>query len=665
MKRLSFAIILLVISAGIASAQFDPKTSGAYSCFLRKSTMQELPSLPYQTNTAGIHSYDVLKYTINADIFHCYTPPYPRDFTANVKIQFAADSAINNIKLNAVSVSLQIDSVKLAASSFSVSGNILNVNLDRTYNPGEVAEIMIYYKHKAIADNAFYVSGGFVFTDCEPEGARHWFPCYDSPSDKALMELTAKVPLNVKLGSNGRLADSTISGDTLRYHWISANRVATYLMVMTSKVNYKLDIVYYHKISNPSDSIPIRFYYNAGESPYACEAIMDSMTSYYSRNWCEHPFEKNGFATLNSQFAWGGMENQTLTSFCPNCWDISLVSHEFAHQWYGDMITCATWADIWLNEGFATWSEAFWLESSGGYTSYLNDIKSYANSYLQGNPGWPISNPDWATNTPSVNVLFDWDITYCKGACVLHQLRYVLGDSLFFHVLQTYTADTNYKYKSATIGNFNQLVDSLSGQNYDWFFTEWIYTANHPVYANTYQIKNLGGGSWQVDFNARQTQTNAPFFTMPLELKVRFSDNSDTLIKVMNDSNNQLFKLFFSKQPTALYFDPDGEIVLKQGTTTVGINDFQERADVVLGQNTPNPANYTTSIPFTLPSASAVSVSIKNTLGVVVWKTGITNFNAGEHSVEANLSSLPVGVYFYTLETSDGKTFSGKMLISR
>ncbi|MCX6285586.1 MAG: M1 family aminopeptidase [Bacteroidetes bacterium] len=664
MKRLSLAFLLLVISATTVFAQFDPKTSGAYGCFQRKSSMQELPYLPSQANVAGPHAYDVLKYTINVDIHHCFTSPYTRDFKASVKIQFKADSVINSIQLNAANISLLIDSVRLAVASYTYIGNFLTITLDHSYNPGEIAEVLIYYRHKNVADNAFYVSGGFVFTDCEPEGARHWFPCYDSPSDKALLELTAKVPLNVKLGSNGRLADSTISADTIRYHWVSANNVATYLMVMTAKVNYKLDIVYYHKITNPADSVPIRFYYNTGESPYSCENLIDSMTTYYSRKWCEHPFEKNGFATLNNQFAWGGMENQTLTSFCPNCWGTSLMAHEFAHQWWGDMITCATWADIWLNEGFATWSESFWQESSGGYSAYLNGILGYASSYLSGNAGWAISNPDWAINTPSVNVLFDWSITYCKGACVLHQLRYVLGDSLFFQVMQTYAADTNFKYKSATIANFNQIVNSLSGQNYDWFFNEWIYTPNHPVYANTYQIKNLGGGSWQVDFNAKQTQTNAPFFKMPLMLKVRFSDASDTLVQVMNDSNNQLFKMFFSKQPTLLTFDPGNEIVLKQGGTIVGIPENEDRSGIVLGQNLPNPADSKTSIPFVLPSASEVRVSISNTLGIVVWQTGILHFNSGSQSVEADLSSLPSGVYVYTLKV-DGKPLSGKMVIRR
>ena len=662
--RLLYTCLLLVITSASLLAQFSPETSGAYSCYQRKSNLQELPMLPYQTTTAGPHSYNVLKYTMNLDIYHCYTSPYPHDFTANIKIQFKADSAISSIALNASLVSLHIDSIRLNAASYTHTGDILTVNLDRTYNPGEIAEIQIYYKHNNVSDNAFYVSGGFVFTDCEPEGARHWFPCYDSPSDKALLDLTVKVPHNVKLGSNGRLADSTITADTVRYHWVSANNIATYLVTMTSKVNYKLDIVYYHKITNPADSVPMRFYYNSGESPFLCESLIDSMTTYYSRNWCEHPFEKNGFATLNNLFSWGGMENQTLTSFCPNCWSASLMAHEFAHQWYGDMITCATWADIWVNEGFATWSEGYLQESSGGYQAYLQAIQGYANSYLQSNSGWAISVPDWAVNTPSVNVLFDWSITYCKGAGVLHQLRYVLGDSLFFQVLQTYCADTNYKYKSATIGNFKQIVNNISGQNYDWFFNEWIFTANHPVYSNTYQFKNLGSGNWQVDFNARQVQINAPFFKMPLKLKVHFTDNSDTLLTVMNDSNNQLFVMFFNKQPQSFLFDPYNEIVLKQSTTIVGIPETEDRSGVILAKNIPNPVSSKTRISFVLPSAANAGISISNTLGVVVWQSGTMNYTSGTHSVEADLGFLPSGIYLYTLIT-EGRVYSGKLMINR
>lgn len=664
MKSLSFTLILILIAVTTSFSQSDIKTTGAYGCFQRKSRMQALPNLPYSPGTAGPHAYDVIKYTMNLDIRHCFIAPYPTDFTASVKIQFRADSVLNSIALNASNFSLQIDSIRLSGVSYTHAGDILTVTLNQTYNPGQMTEIMIYYTHKSVLDNAFYASNGFVYTDCEPEGARHWFPCYDSPSDKALLDLTAKVPSNAKFGSNGRLADSTLVADTLTYHWVSANQIATYLMVMTGKVNYKLDIVYYHKVTNPADSVPMRFYYNAGEYPYPQENLIDSMARYYSRNWCEHPFEKNGFATLNPQFYWGGMENQTLTSFCPGCWDTGLMAHEFAHQWYGDMITCATWADIWLNEGFASWAEGYWDESSGGYPAYIQSMKSYAASYLSGNPGWAISEPDWAVNTPSVNTLFDWSITYCKGAGALHQLRYVIGDSLFFQVLKTYCADTNYKYKSATITNFSQIVNNITGQDYDWFFNEWIYTPNHPVYGNTYQFKDLGNGNWQVDFNARQVQSNAPFFKMPIELRIVFADYSETIVRVMNSVNNELFSFYFSKQPTSLTFDPNSGIVLKAGGTIVGVPENLDRSGVVLEQNAPNPASTTTNISFVLPTATEAGIAIMNTLGVKVWETKPMQYAAGSHSVVAETGNLPNGVYVYTLNTA-GRSYSKKLLVNR
>ncbi|MBK7380205.1 MAG: hypothetical protein IPJ03_14645 [Ignavibacteriales bacterium] len=154
---------------------------------------------------------------------------------------------------------------------------------------------------------------------------------------------------------------------------MAEDNIATYLFVISGKVNYNLDLVYWHKLSNPNDSIPLRFYWNQGEnhsSVLQMEQVTLEMTDHYSTLFGEHPFEKNGFATLNSSFPWGGMENQTLTSLCPGCWSEGLISHEYAHQWFGDMITCATWANIWLNEGFATYSEALWIEHTSGYSSY-------------------------------------------------------------------------------------------------------------------------------------------------------------------------------------------------------------------------------------------------------------------------------------------------------
>lgn len=549
------------------SSQTNYFEKGAEYCAynkLKKSNLIELNISSPQPK----HSFDVLDYKLDLDIYNCFLSPYPKSFSGEEIITFRVDSTLNSIQLNASNSSLIIDQVGLAGTSFVHGSNILTINLNRLYYPGEIVQLKIKYRHLNVSDGAFYVSNGFVFTDCEPEGARNWFPCWDKPSDKATWNLRAKTPAPVKLGSNGRLADSVKIGDTIYYNWISRDPIATYLMVISARVNYNLDIIYWTRPST-QELIPIRFYYNPGESVASIKPKVLQMMNYYSNLFGEHQFEKNGFATLNSQFAWGGMENQTLTSLCPNCWSENLISHEFAHQWFGDMITCATWADIWLNEGFATYCEALWYEYTQGYSRYKSDINSNASYYLSYNPGWPIYNPSWAITTPDVNTLFNVSITYYKSACVLHMLRYTLGDSVFFRLLKTYGSDSlRFRNKSITTQDFINLVNEVAGKDMNWFFNQWLFAPNHPVYQNYYSISSAGNGKWYLAFTAKQVQTNTVFFKMPITLKISFSNGTDTLIRVINSYNNQTFGFLFDRQPISLIFDPQNDIVLKQGSTT-------------------------------------------------------------------------------------------------
>ena len=564
--KIKILLIYIFLFAFTIYSQEFPYSKGSIYCFenkIRKGTVEKLEI----TSPPPTHSFDVLDYKLDLDIYNCFISSYPKSFSATEVITIKADSAINKIKLDASNSSLVIDGVGLAGVSFTHSSNTLTINLNNTYMPGEIFQVQIKYRHLNVSDGAFYVSGGFVFTDCEPEGARNWFPCWDKPYDKATLNLRAKTPATVKLGSNGRLADSVRIGDTIYYNWISRDPIATYLIVISARVNYNLDIVYWTKPSS-DEQIPLRFYYNPGESVTSIKPKVLQMINRYSELFGEHPFEKNGFATLNSQFSWGGMENQTLTSLCPNCWSENLISHEFAHQWFGDMITCATWADIWLNEGFATYCEALWYEYTSGYAAYKNDIISDKNSYMSGNPGWPIYNPQWAITTPDVNTLFNYAITYAKGACVLHMLRYTLGDSTFFRLIKTYATDSRYKFKSITTADFVNLVNEATNQDLTWFFNQWIYSPNHPIYQNTYSISSAGNGNWFISFTAKQTQTNTVFFKMPVIIKITFSSGPDTLIRVFNDRNNQTFSFMFNRQPVNVIFDPNNDIVLKSATTT-------------------------------------------------------------------------------------------------
>ncbi len=611
------------------------------------------------------HSFDVLNYQLYFDIYNCFKSPYPRSFIANNKITFKVDSTLNNINLNAVNTSLVIDSVKLfngPALTFTHTNNILNIILDRTYNPGETVNVIVYYRHNNVIDNAFYVSNGMVFTDSPPEGARKWFPCWDKPSDKATVDITIKVPSNVRIGSNGRLADSTVTGDTIYYHWISRDPVATYLVVMTGRVNYNIDIIYWKRPSNPNDSIPTRFYFSSGENYTPIKNIMNVMLSYFSAKFGEYPFEKAGFATAasGSGFQWAGMENQTLITLCFNCWSENLVVHEFSHMWFGDMITCGTWADIWLNEGFATFMEAIWKERTGGYTAYKNDINSKAGTYFSQNAGFPIYVPAWQNYTPSIDSLYHYGIIYCKGACVLHLLRYHLNDSIFFSILNSYATDTNnFKYKNATTNEFNQLCNQISAQNLDWFFNAWVKQPNHPVYQNSYTITNLGSGNWKVDFLIKQVQTNAGFFPCKFQIRVVFTSGPDSTLTIFNNINQQLFTFNFDRQPTNVLFDPNNYVVLKSATT-IGIKEITKNIPdkYKLEQNYPNPFNSSTNIKFHIPEKTFVKLKILDLLGREVALVVNENLQAGEYEINWNVYSSPrtelsSGVYFYRLETDN------------
>jgi len=661
MKKLSFLLVLFISSNFLFGQDFSTMT-GAEICSHQKSNNPNIIKLFGDSPNTPKHTYDVLKYTLNLNIYNCFKTPGNAGFSGSDVINFLVDSTLNSINLNAVYTSLVIDSVRLLSGTalnftHSSSTNLVTIILDRTYNPNEQVTIKIYYRHNNVSDQAFYsLTSGYVYTDCEPEGARYWFPCWDRPSDKALTDITVKVPSNVLLGSNGRLQDSTVLADSIWYHWVSRDPMSTYLVVLTGKTGFTYDVVWWHKISNPNDSIQIRLYYAPGENITPTKNAIADMTTFYSQKFGEHPFEKNGFASVSGYG--GGMENQTLTTIYPTGWSsvVGLISHEFGHQWFGDMITCGTWADIWLNEGFATYLESLYTEHISGYAAYKTYVTSNATYYLSHNPGFPIYNPSWAITTPPNGTLFNTAITYYKGACVLHMLRYTIGDSLFFAALKGYATDTvNFRLNNSVTDDFTTKISAIAGQDLTWFMDEWVKQANHPAYANSYGIANLGSGNWRVNFKAIQTQTNTVFHKMPITIKISFTTGPDTTVRVMNDANNQTFAFNFNRQPTVVVFDPNDDILLKTATLTQGIKNI---SDVIpdkynMYQNYPNPFNPTTNIKFDVAKKSLVKINVYDVTGRVISELVNQELTPGKYEVNWNGAGQASGVYFYKIETGE------------
>jgi aminopeptidase N len=253
-------------------------------------------------------------------------------------------------------------------------------------------------------------------------------------------------------------------------------------------------------------------------------------------------------------------------------------------------------------------------------------------------------------NPPSNDSLFDYGITYAKGGCVLHMLRYTLGDTLFFNFIKAYATDTaNFKYKNAITDDFTTKLTQVAGQDMSWFVDEWVKQPKHPIYQNTYDIVQ-NGSNWNVHFIANQTQTNTPFHKMPIVVKVSFTTGSDSSISVINNTNNQLFTWTFNRQPTTLVFDPNNDIVLKQATTVIGITKKSEKVyRYSLSQNYPNPFNPSTTINFDIPEKAKVTIKVYDVLGRLV--TLLVDAEKLEGSYKANFdgTNLSSGVYYYEI----------------
>ncbi len=509
---------------------------------------------------------NVLNYHLNLNLFNCFIKPYPRSYTANEVITIRAEKNTEEIRLNAHNASLMIDSVSISGKTFTHSGDILSINLDRIYDSSEVFDVRIYFRHKDVIDSSFIVRDGIVYTDCEPIGARRWFPCNDVPSDKALTEITANVPVNVVFTATGYLSDSSVSNDTLKYKWTSTKPVATYLMAFAGKTNYNLDVNEWKKLSC-NETIQLRYYWQRGETTFNLNNVkknVPEMLDLFSKLYCEYPFEKLAFATTNRDFQWGGMENQTLITLCPDCWTEELVCHEMAHQWFGDLITPYSWSDIWLNEGFATYNEAIWEEYKNGHSAYKKTIQKEASQYMFRNPGREIYNPEWSSEIPVDSLLFNESLIYSKASCIIHQFRYIVGDSIFFNSLNLYMNNPEFVYGNISTKSFIDFISSVCGQDLTWYFEEWLSHPNHPVYQNNFKTEKSEDGKWKLTYTINQIQKNTIFFTMPVELKVMFTDGSEEILKVKNTYNLQMFSFEFNKEPKKISFDPDDKIILKE-----------------------------------------------------------------------------------------------------
>ena len=638
MLKQIFTVVLLLTSLLIAQQDYKPWIKGERE---RHSKQIQLSKILYP----GDSKIDVTYYGLDIKI-----TTNPNYLNGRVIIDAKADtSSVNTCFLDLRSF-LIVDSILINGSvtTFTHTNNIINITLDQTYNEGDPFTLEVFYRGVPSGTNF----GGFDFgthsgipiisTLSEAYSGPYWWPQKDTPADKAdSADIWITVADNLTPVSNGTLESITNNGDgTHTYHWKSSYSIANYLISLAI-TNYTQYDTYYHY--GQSDSMVItNFIYPENFNyvkPFVDET--DEMITVFANRYGEYPFieEKYGHA----EFEWGGaMEHQTCTSM--GFWGSGVISHELAHQWYGDMITCKDWHHIWLNEGFATYSEAVYIEAKSGKAAYNSAIISEMNSARNA------SGTIWVQDITNEWNIFDGARSYAKGGCVLHMLRGVVGDSTFFDIMRTYSADPSVSYGVATTEDFQAIAESVYGQSLNYFFQEWIYGENEPTYTVGWDESFVSGDIYNVTITIYQAvNSNPSFFTMPVQIRINTS-LGDTTVTLFNDAQTQTYQFDVVGDPQSIVFDP-GNWILKNNTVVTEVEDVVQPFNYSLEQNYPNPFNPSTTIEYSIPQSGLVTLKVFNVLGKEVATLVNGQNDAGNHKVEFDASALNSGVYFYKIES--------------
>jgi aminopeptidase N len=438
-----------------------------------------------------------------------------------------------------------------------ISASTRRAVLDRAYDAGEVFTLTIAYE--GIPPSLGFGSMQFrehdgtdvVFTFSCPYYAYTWWPCKDGDvgepgdnGDKATVELAVTAPEDLRTVSNGVLQDiDELPEGRKRYRWASDYPIATYL-VMFSSTNYVTWSVEY---DYGSGTMPVEFnIYPETDSPQVreqletCLVILDTFRELYGL----YPFINEKYGIYQFAFG-GGMEHQTNTgqgSFEP--W---LTAHELSHQWWGDAITCRTWHDVWLNEGFATYSEALWQEHKPGSSG----TPALHNWMAQRRPS-RVDGSVYCYDTSSLWRIFDTNFSYRKAAWVLHQLRHIVGDDTFFQILAEYRA--TFEGSAATTEEFIAIASAVAGEDLSWFFQPWVYEIGAPAYRYGWQTEPINGQHY-LRLHVNQVQEPSwPAFAMPLDVRVDCDGDSQTQI-VFNDARAEHFVLPIPDAATVIALD--------------------------------------------------------------------------------------------------------------
>ncbi|MDT8348092.1 MAG: M1 family metallopeptidase, partial [Flavobacteriaceae bacterium] len=404
-----------------------------------------------------------------------------------------------------------------------------------------------------------------IWTLSEPYGAKDWWPTKQDLNDKIdSIEVVLRVPPGNTGVSNGLLTQQFTENNQEVFVWKHRHKIPAYLIAI-AVTNYTK---YTEFIGTGTNAILVENYVypeslaQAQAGTPATAPIMDLFEQLFE----PYPYRDEKYGHAQFGFS-GGMEHTTISFM--GTFTRGLIAHELAHHWFGNKITCGSWKDIWLNEGFATYLSALVIEDQDGDAAFRNWRVGRINN-ITSSPGGSVYLSD--QDTTNVNRIFSGRLSYNKGSMVLHMLRKKLGDAAFFGAIQDYLAAPHLAFDYAKTDDFIQVMETSTGENLQEFFQDWIFNQGYPSFQLDWSPSTNGNG---VQLQLSQTQSHASVSFFEVDLPIRIVGMGGQVLDevLVHTTNNQTFFIPTNFTPIDVQIDPEAHIISKNNNVTLNLSE--------------------------------------------------------------------------------------------
>ncbi len=649
MKRSLFISLSIILSVNYLFAQKNYDVTESLLCSKAKFYKNYILQSKDIIQTPLLFDYDVKFYFLDLNV-----ESNSIDISGNVTINAKVVATVLDTFAFELIDDMLIDSIKIngIVHGFTHTGDEVFIPLQNPVQQGGMVSSQIFY-HGTPPTGEFFsgVSTEYdedwdqnvTWTLSEPFSARDWMPVKQVLTDKADSAwIFLTVSDTLKAGSEGILTAITpMPGNKARYEWKTGYPIDYYLLSF-AVADYEEYNIYAKPTEMQGDSILIQNYiYDTEGCLEYYKPNIDNTIDFielFSDLYSLYPFHEEKYGHCLTALG-GGMEHQTMTTI--GHFGFGIVAHELGHMWFGDNVTCATWNDIWINEGFATYTDYLAHEYLAGGNWYKIWIQQ-TTEHVMTEPGGSVYVPDEAIEYDSVWRIFDARLSYHKGALLLHMIRFELNDDdLFFQVFKNF--QQQYADGVATGLDFMNVLNETTGNDFTYFFDQWYFGQGFPIY-------DIVWAQWDGNLVLTATQSSSmpditPFFKMTMKYGLYFSDGSDTLIRVWQTDNIETFTIPIDKQIDSLAVDPNDWTLDRVASISIGIDEVNNPLFFSTG---PNPAGNTIYVYFANSSIEDKDITVFDIAGKVVLQT---TANSLENKI--NISELKPSTYF--IRISDKK----------